>query len=65
MSEKFTIRQHRMLREISQEEMANKLNISYNTYRNWEEEPAKISIKKAMEIADIFKVSINDIFFSQ
>lgn len=64
MSEKLTIRQHRMLRELTQEEMAKRLKIHYGTYRNWEEEPSKISIKKAMEIASIFGVSINDIFFN-
>lgn len=64
MSKKLTLRQHRMLREISQEEMSKRLGIHYGTYRNWEEEPAKISIKKAKEIAEIFQVSINDIFFA-
>lgn len=65
MGNKLTVRQHRMLREISQESMAKRLKISYGTYRNWEEDPSRISIAKAMEIADIFGVSINDIFFTK
>lgn len=58
-----TIRQWRRVQEITQEQMAEKLGIHINTYQNWEEAPEKISIGKAIEIAKIFGVSLNDITF--
>jgi len=58
-----TIRQWRRAKELTQEQMANKLNIHVNTYMNWEEAPEKISIGKAVEIAGIFGVSLDEIVF--
>lgn len=58
-----TIRQWRRAKELTQEQMASKLNIHVNTYQNWEEAPEKISIGKAVEIAGILGVSIDDIVF--
>lgn len=58
-----TVREWRRLKEISQESMAKMLNVHVNTYQNWESDPGKISIEKAMEIANIFDVSLDDITF--
>lgn len=60
-----TIRQMRLAKEITQQEMADKLNIHINTYAGWEKEPLSISIGNAFKIAEIFEVSIDDIFFGQ
>lgn len=64
MTQKLTVKQHRLIREISQEEMADKIGIHVQTYRAWEENPEKISIAKAKKIAAAFGISINDIFFA-
>ena len=64
MAEKLTVKQHRLIREISQEEMAEKVGVHVQTYRAWEENPEKISIAKAKKIATAFGISINDIYFS-
>lgn len=64
MTEKLTVKQHRLIREISQEEMAEKVGIHVQTYRAWEENPEKISIAKAKKIASAFDISINEIFFA-
>ncbi len=64
MTEKLTVKQHRLIREISQEEMAEKVGVHVQTYRAWEENPEKISIAKAKKIATAFGISINDIYFS-
>lgn len=58
-----TIRQWRRAKELTQEQMASKLKIHVNTYMNWEEAPEKISIGRAVEIADILGVSLDDIIF--
>jgi len=64
VTEKLTVKQHRLIREISQEEMAEKVGVHVQTYRAWEENPEKISIAKAKKIATAFGISINDIYFS-
>lgn len=58
-----TIRQWRRAKEITQEQMAERLGIHVNTYQNWEEAPGKISVTKAVEIAEILGITINDIVF--
>jgi len=58
-----TMRAWRRAKEISQGDMAEKLNIHINTYQNWEKEPQKITIENAHKIADIFGVTIDDISF--
>lgn len=58
-----TIRQIRLAKEISQQEMADKLGVHVNTYAAWEKEPLTISIGNAFRIASIFNMSIDDIFF--
>lgn len=59
-----TLRQWRKAREITQEQMAKALNIHINTYQNWEKDPGKISVTNVMKIAEVLKVSINDIIFN-
>ena len=60
-----TVRAWRRAKEISQEEMADKLKIHVNTYQNWESEPDKISISNAKKIAEIFGVSLDEILFER
>ena len=62
MSEKLTLRQWRLAREISIEKMAELLDIHPNTYRIWESEPEKIAIGYAKQISDILNVPLADIF---
>lgn len=59
-----TLRQWRKAREITQEQMAKALNIHINTYQNWEKDPGRISVTNVMKIAEVLKVSINDIIFN-
>lgn len=58
-----TLRAWRRAKEISQEDMAERLNVHTNTYQNWEKEPEKISIANAVKIADILEVGMNEISF--
>lgn len=60
-----TLREWRRVKEISQENMANKLKIHVNTYQNWEKDSGKISFDKAVEISKILGVSLNDIAFGK
>lgn len=59
-----TLRQWRLAREISQEEMAKQLDVHVNTYRLWEKNPGKISIDATVKICRILELSPDDIIFS-
>jgi len=53
-----------MIQNFTQEQMASKIGVHINTYRNWEEQPQKISIEKAKKISVALNISINEIFFN-
>lgn len=62
--EKLTLRQQRLVREISQAEMAKRIGIHLNTYVKWEKKPKKISVEYAKKIANVLELDVNDIFFA-
>lgn len=54
-----------LLREkkgLSQEELAEKLNVSRQTISNWENDKVKIDVEKASELCRIFNVSMDELF---
>ncbi len=61
--ERITLKSARMMRGITQSEMAEKLSIHRNTYAIWEEHPEDISIKNADEICRILGLTVDDIIF--
>lgn len=63
MTEKLTLKQYRLIRDLTQEQMAEIIGVHINTYRNWEESPGKISIDKAKKIAQALSISVNEVFF--
>ena len=60
-----SLRQWRLVKEITQEEMAKKCGVHRNTYASWEEKPETISIESAKKIANALGESVNIIFFSK
>lgn len=60
---RFTVRQARRLSEVSQREIARKLGISVDTYRNIERHPNKATIWQAQKISEITKIPCDNIFF--
>ena len=61
----FTLKQWRLAKEISQEQMAQVCNVHRNTYAAWEENPEDISIKNAKLIAKALGESVELIFFGE
>lgn len=49
----------RLERNLGQEELAEILNVSRQTITNWENETARPSYEKLIEIADFFNVPID------
>ena len=60
-----TVKQWRRAKDLTQEQMAKELGIHVNTYQNWEEAPEKISIEKAVQIANIFNVPFDEVSFKK
>lgn len=61
--ERISLRSARMMRGITQAEMAEKLDVHRNTYVNWEEHPEDISMKNARRICEILDLTADDIIF--
>lgn len=64
MSEKrirFSIKQWRQVRGLSQEEMAARIGVHPNTYRKMESDPMRIRLITLLKICEVLKVSSSDI----
>lgn len=61
--ERLTLKAARMMRGLTQDDMAEKLNIHRNTYAAWEAHPEDISIRNAEEICKILDLAADDIIF--
>ena len=60
-----TMRQWRLVKELSQEDMATKCGVHRNTYASWEENPDNVSIGNAKIIAKALGESVEIIFFNE
>lgn len=59
-----TMRQWRLVKGLSQEEMALKCGVHRNTYASWEENPNNVSVGHAKVIAKALGESVDTIFFN-
>lgn len=59
-----SLKQMRLIKEKTQDEMAEKLGIHVQTYRKLEENPDEVTVKQAKIISDFLGVSYDDIFFA-
>lgn len=59
-----TMRQWRLVKGLSQEEMALKCGVHRNTYASWEENPNNVSVGRAKTIAKALGESVDTIFFN-
>ena len=62
--EKLTLRQWRLAKELTIEDMAAACDVHPNTYAAWEKAPGKITVDNAIKIAKFFGVSVDAIFFT-
>ena len=59
-----TLKQTRLIKEKTQDEMAQMLGVHVQTYRKLEENPEKVTIGQAKKISSFLEISYNDIFFA-
>ncbi|MDO4486073.1 MAG: helix-turn-helix transcriptional regulator [Bacillota bacterium] len=66
MSEqKFSLRELRARKGWTQQETADKLGISTQTYNAWEKDISGVAVSKVQAVADLFGVKLSQIFFTQ
>ncbi|OOF48908.1 hypothetical protein BKG93_10865 [Rodentibacter ratti] len=57
-----TIRTMREMKQLTQEELAEKLNISVNAYSKIERGITKLSLDKLEQIAQIFNINVSELY---
>ncbi len=63
--EKFTLKELRAKKNWTQQETAEKLGISAQTYNEREKEISGVAIGKVQAVADLFGVKLGQIFFTR
>ncbi|MCM3492891.1 helix-turn-helix domain-containing protein [Paenibacillus lactis] len=58
-----TIREWRAIHQLSKSDMARRLKVTPSTYANWEMNPEKITIQRAIELSEIFGCPVGKIIF--
>lgn len=58
-----TPREARLMREISQEEMARRIGVSRSTYIKLEEHPENMTIMQGTKFADAVNIAFDNIIF--
>ncbi len=64
MPDKLTVKEWRLIKQITMQRLADAIGVHVNTIRSYEKDPKHIPIDKAMAIAKFYGVDINDIAFS-
>lgn len=59
----YTLKQARMYKGKTQQQMAECLGVCRDTYRTIESEPEKATIYQAKKISEYLELPFNDIFF--
>ena len=63
MEQKFSIKELRARKNWTQAQTAEKLGISTQTYNAWEKDISNVGISKVQALAELFGVSLSQIFF--
>ena len=58
---KLPLKAHRALNDMSQQEVADKVEVDRNAYANWEKYETFPSAIQLLKLAEVFECSIDDI----
>jgi DNA-binding XRE family transcriptional regulator len=62
---KYSIKELRARKRITQKEAAKLLGISTQSYNRWENDFGVVKVRDAIGVANLYGVSLNDIFFAE
>lgn len=62
---KLTLKQARLLADLTQKEVADILGVHVQTYMKWERNPEDMSVGTAKQLSKIFDVGFEEIFFDK
>lgn len=60
----FSLKQARLIKGLTQKEVAEKLGVNRDTYRRLEKYPDETTIKQAKQLSEILDMSYDFIFFN-
>ena len=63
MPNKLTVREWRLMREITQPQLAKAIGVHLNTVIRWEKDNSLITVEKAYKMAECFGCTLDDIKF--
>lgn len=58
---KLTLKQWRVIKGYSQEDLAKLIGVSTNTYGSWERDSENITIKNLKIIAEVLEITVEDL----
>lgn len=64
-NDKFSLKELRARKNLTQKQAAKALGVSPTTYNAWEKDISKVAVSKVQAVADFYGVSLGQIFFTQ
>ena len=61
---KYSLKELRARKNLTQAEIAKELGVSQQTYNAWERDISNVAISKVQAIADYYSVKLGELFFS-
>lgn len=58
---KYTLKELRARKDLTQREVAKDLGISYQTYNAWEQDISGVAISKVYAVAEYFGVTVDEL----
>lgn len=62
MMKQYSLKELRARKNMTQQEIADKIGVSVQTYNAWEKDVSNVAIGKVKALADFFEVTIGEIF---
>lgn len=62
MMKQYSLKELRARKNMTQQEIADKIGVSVQTYNAWEKDVSNVAIGKVKALADFFEVAIGEIF---